>query len=89
MKTPALRGILAMTASIAAGALAADYQTDTVKTKGGKEVVIAAIEYAGLRIQYDGLEIQVDPVAEHAPVPVPPFADAGQARRRTPRGKRD
>ena len=46
---------------------AAEYQTDTFKTKGGKEVVITAIKHASLRIQYDGLEIQVDPVAEYAP----------------------
>ena len=49
-------------------ATAAEYQTDTFKTKGGKEVVITAIKHASLRIQYDGLEIQVDPVAEYAPV---------------------
>ena len=56
-----------MTASIAIGAFAADYQMDTFKTKSGKEVVISAIKHASLRIQYDGLEIQVDPVAEYAP----------------------
>ena len=67
MKTAALIGVLAMTASIANGTCAADYQTDTFKTKGGKEVVITAIRHASLRIQYDGLEIQVDPVAEYAP----------------------
>ena len=48
-------------------ATAAEYQTDTFKTKGGKEVVITAIKHASLRIQYDGLEIQIDPVAEYAP----------------------
>ena len=67
MKTPALVGILAMTASIATGALAADYQMDTFKTKGGKEIVITAIKHASMRIQYEGLEIQVDPVAKYAP----------------------
>ena len=46
---------------------AAEYQTATFKTKGGKEVVITAIKHASLRIQSDGLEIQVDPVAEYAP----------------------
>jgi len=46
---------------------AAEYQTDTFKTKGGKEVVITAIKHASLRIQYDGCEIQVDPVVEYAP----------------------
>ena len=58
-------GALAMANTIAA--TAAEYQTDTFKTKGGKEVVITAIKHASLRIQYDGLEIQVDPVAEYAP----------------------
>ena len=48
-------------------ATAAETQTDTFKTKGGKEVVITAIKHASLRIQYDGLEIQVDPVTEYAP----------------------
>ena len=48
-------------------ATAAEYQTDTFKTKGGKEVVITAIKHASLRIQYDGLEIQVDPVMNFAP----------------------
>ena len=56
-----------MTASIATEALAADYQMDTFKTKGGKDVAITAIKHASLRIQYDGLEIQIDPVAEYAP----------------------
>ena len=60
-------GILAMTTSIAAGAFAAEFQADTFKTKGGKDVVITAIKHASLRIQYDGLEIQVDPVAKYAP----------------------
>ena len=67
MKAKALGGILAMTASISTGTCAADYQTDTFRTNGGKEVVITAIKHASLRIQYDGLEIQVDPVAEFAP----------------------
>ena len=55
-------GALAMASTIAA--TAAEYQTDTFKTKGGKEVVITAIKHASLRIQYDGLEIQVDPVVQ-------------------------
>ena len=58
-------GALTMASTIAA--TAAEYQTDTFKTKGGKEVVITAIKHASLRIQYDGLEIQIDPVAEYAP----------------------
>ena len=56
-----------MTASIATESLASGYQTDTFKTKSGKEVVITAIKHASLRIQFDGLEIQVDPVVAYAP----------------------
>ena len=67
MKNPTLIGVLAMTTSIATGAFAADYQTDTFTTRGGKAVVITAIKHASLRIQYDGLEIQVDPVVKFAP----------------------
>ena len=48
-------------------ATAAEYQTDTFKTKDGKTVVITAIKHASLRIQYDGLEIQVDPVVKYPP----------------------
>ena len=58
-------GALTMASMIAA--TAAEYQADTFKTKGGKEVVITAIKHASLRIQYNGLEIQIDPVAEYAP----------------------
>ena len=65
MKKLIIIGALAMASTIAA--TAAEYQTDTFKTKGGKEVVATAIKHASLRIQYDGLEIQVDPVAKYAP----------------------
>ena len=67
MKTTTIITILAMTTTLAADSFAAEFQTDTFKTKGGKEVVIIAIKHASLRIQYDGLEIQVDPVANFAP----------------------
>ena len=50
-------GALTMASTIAT--TAAEYQTDTFKTKGGKEVVITAIKHASLRIQYDGLEREV------------------------------
>ena len=56
-----------MIATLSASGIAAEYQKDTFKTKGGKEVVIIAIKHASLRIQYDGLEIQVDPVVKFAP----------------------
>ena len=62
-----LNAIFAATAASATTGGAMDFQTDTFKTKGGKEVVITAIKHASLRIQYDGLEIQVDPVAKYAP----------------------
>ena len=59
--------VLAMTTTLAAESFAAEFQTDTFKTKGGKEVVITAIKHASLRMQYDGLEIQVDPVVKYEP----------------------
>ena len=37
-------------------------QTDTFKTKSGKEVVFTAIKHASIRITFDGKEIEVDPV---------------------------
>jgi L-ascorbate metabolism protein UlaG (beta-lactamase superfamily) len=67
MKTSAVLTTTAMIATLSTSGLAAEYQTDTFKAKGGKEVVITAIKHASLRIQYDGLEIQVDPVANFAP----------------------
>ena len=67
MKTPAVLTTTAMIATLSASGIAAEYQTDKFKTKGGKEVVITAIKHASLRIQYDGLEIQVDPVVKFAP----------------------
>ena len=67
MKTPVVLTTTAMIASLSASGIAAEYQTDKFKTKGGKEVVITAIKHASLRIQYDGLEIQVDPVVKFAP----------------------
>ena len=66
MKSTILTAI-AMTTSIAVNSVAAEFQTDAFKTKGGKEIVITAIKHASLRIQYEGLEIQVDPVAKYQP----------------------
>ena len=62
-----LNAVFAAPAASATTGGALGFQTDTFKTKGGKEVVITAIKHASLRIQYDGLEIQVDPVAKYAP----------------------
>ena len=67
MKTTTIITAFAMTATFATESLAAGYQTDSFKTKSGKEVVLTAIKHASLRIQYDGLEIQVDPVVQFAP----------------------
>ena len=41
-----------------------EQNTDTFKTKGGKDVTITAIKHATMRIQYDGKEIHVDPVGK-------------------------
>ena len=46
MKTTTIITILAMTTTLAADSFAAEFQTDTFKTKGGKEVVITAIKHA-------------------------------------------
>ena len=59
--------ILAASVLMTTGCVAGNYQTDSFKTKGGKEVVITAIKHASLRIQYDGLEIQIDTVANYQP----------------------
>ena len=67
MKNTLTMTTLAVTTAMTTAALAAKFQTDTFRTKGGKDVVITAIKHASLRIQYDGLEIQVDPVAKYAP----------------------
>ena len=48
MKTPAIIGTLAATAAFATTGCAMDFQTDTFKTKGGKEVVVTAIKHASL-----------------------------------------
>ena len=37
-------------------------QTDTFKTKSGKEIVFTAINHRSLCITFDGREIEVDPV---------------------------
>ena len=67
MKTSVVVTTTAMIATLSSSGIAAECQTDTFKTKGGKEVMITAIKHASLRIQYDGLEIQVDPVVKFAP----------------------
>ena len=41
-----------------------EQNTDTFKTKGGKDVTITAIKHATMRIQYDGKEIHADPVGQ-------------------------
>ena len=64
MKTSTM---LAASVLMTTGCVAGNYQTDTFKTKSGKEVTITAIKHASLRIQYDGLEIQIDPVANYQP----------------------
>ena len=37
-------------------------QTDSFKTKSGKEIVFTAIKHGSIRITFDGREIEVDPV---------------------------
>lgn len=42
-------------------------QTDTFKTKSGKEVIFTAVKHASIRINFDGKEIEVDPVRSLKP----------------------
>ena len=42
-------------------------QTDTFKTKSGKEIFFTAIKHGSIRITYDGKEIEVDPVTKLKP----------------------
>ena len=43
---------------------ARDYETDTFRTKSGKEVRLHALMHASIRIVFDGLEIEIDPVSK-------------------------
>lgn len=45
-----------------------DAQTDTFKTKSGKEITITAIKHGSMRITFEGREIEVDPVCKLKPV---------------------
>jgi len=54
MKATTIIAALAMTTILAAESLAAEFQPDAFKTKGGKEVVITAIKHASLRIYIAG-----------------------------------
>ena len=54
-----LNAVFVATAASATTGDALDFQTDTFKTKEGKEVAITAIKHASLCIQYDGLEREV------------------------------
>ena len=38
-------------------------QTDTFKTRSGKEIIFTAIKHGSIRITFDGREIEVDPVS--------------------------
>lgn len=45
-----------------------DAQTDTFKTKSGKEITFSAIKHGSIRIIFDSREIEVDPVCQLKPV---------------------
>jgi L-ascorbate metabolism protein UlaG (beta-lactamase superfamily) len=64
MKASSFLAAAAMLAGFVPNSPAGEFQTDTFRTPGGKDVVVTAIKHASLRIQFDGLEIQVDPVGE-------------------------
>ena len=44
-----------------------DTQTDTFRTKSGKEITFTAIKHGSIRITFDGREIEVDPVSRLEP----------------------
>lgn len=44
-----------------------DTQTDTFKTKSGKEITFIAIKHGSIRITFDGREIELDPVSRLEP----------------------
>lgn len=44
-----------------------DTQTDTFKTKSGKEITFTAIKHGSIRITFNGREIEVDPVSRLEP----------------------
>ena len=67
MKTPRILAATAVAATLSANSPAADFQTDTFATPGGKTVAITAIKHASLRIECGGCEIQVDPVGAKCP----------------------
>ena len=41
-----------------------DAQTDTFKTKSGKEITFPAIKHGSIRITFDSREMEVDPVCQ-------------------------
>ena len=45
-------------------------QTDTFKTRSGKEIIFTAIKHGSIRITFDGREIEVDPVSGLKPTTV-------------------
>ena len=67
MKASSLLAATAMLAGFVPNSPAGEFQTDTFRTPGGKDVVITAIKHASLRIQCGGMEIQVDPVGTGCP----------------------
>ena len=64
MKASSLLAATAMLAGFASPSPAGEFQTDTFRTPGGKDVAVTAIKHASLRIRFDGLEIQADPVGD-------------------------
>lgn len=54
---------------------AADFQSDSFKTKSGKELIITFIKHGSLMLKYDNHFIQVDPVSGYADYSVFPKAD--------------
>lgn len=56
-------------------ASAANFQSDSFRTKSGKELKITFIKHGSLMLTYDNQSIQIDPVSEYADYSVFPKAD--------------
>lgn len=73
MKTGIVMILLCLAAGMPAKAL--PFETDSFKTKDGKELEITFIKHASLMLKYDGYVIQVDPVSMFADYSQLPKAD--------------
>lgn len=67
--------VLGLLCALAAVLWAKPLETDTFKTKSGKDVVITFIKHGSLMLSYNGKYIQIDPVSQYADYQSFPKAD--------------